>query len=70
MQFFLGSRLSKRRWKRAKIIQNGQDHFLTEASLELIIVMEFCDSGDLRGEVKRRTQAGASPVSPCFGCEI
>eukprot|EP00931_Biecheleriopsis_adriatica_P053671 TRINITY_DN31477_c0_g1_i1.p1 TRINITY_DN31477_c0_g1~~TRINITY_DN31477_c0_g1_i1.p1 ORF type:complete len:1272 (-),score=235.41 TRINITY_DN31477_c0_g1_i1:38-3853(-) len=38
-----------------------RDHFLTEASLELCIVMEFCDSGDLRGEVKVRTQA--KPVS-------
>ena len=34
-----------------------KDHFLTEASLELIIVMEYCDSGDLRAEVKRRSQA-------------
>lgn len=34
-----------------------RDHFLTKDSLELIIVMEYCNSGDLRGEVKRRTQA-------------
>lgn len=33
-----------------------RDHFLTEASLELVIVMEYCDGGDLRGEVKRRTE--------------
>eukprot|EP00929_Paragymnodinium_shiwhaense_P037787 TRINITY_DN2006_c0_g1_i1.p1 TRINITY_DN2006_c0_g1~~TRINITY_DN2006_c0_g1_i1.p1 ORF type:complete len:1292 (-),score=303.91 TRINITY_DN2006_c0_g1_i1:302-4177(-) len=30
------------------------DHFMTEAGLELVIVMEYCDSGDLRAEVKRR----------------
>ncbi|CAK0826172.1 unnamed protein product [Prorocentrum cordatum] len=30
------------------------DHFLTEASLELVIVMDWCDGGDLRNEVKRR----------------
>lgn len=36
-----------------------RDHFLTEAGIELVIVMDFCDSGDLRGEVKRR--AGAKP---------
>lgn len=41
-----------------------KDHFLTEASLELIIVMEFCDSGDLRGEVKRRTQAKPIDLIP------
>jgi len=31
-----------------------KDHFFTEAQLELVIVMEFCDAGDLRGEVKKR----------------
>ncbi|OLP94742.1 Serine/threonine-protein kinase Nek5 [Symbiodinium microadriaticum] len=41
-----------------------RDHFLTEASLELVIVMEFCDSGDLRGEVKRRTQAKPPNLLP------
>eukprot|EP00927_Polykrikos_kofoidii_P012070 TRINITY_DN15180_c0_g1_i1.p1 TRINITY_DN15180_c0_g1~~TRINITY_DN15180_c0_g1_i1.p1 ORF type:complete len:1213 (-),score=201.71 TRINITY_DN15180_c0_g1_i1:71-3709(-) len=34
-----------------------KDSFLTEAGLELVIVMEYCDSGDLRGEVKRRAAA-------------
>mmetsp|Transcript_46256 Transcript_46256/g.107561 ORF Transcript_46256/g.107561 Transcript_46256/m.107561 type:complete len:828 (-) Transcript_46256:130-2613(-) len=33
------------------------DHFLTEGSMELVLVMEFCDSGDLRKEVKRRSTA-------------
>lgn len=33
-----------------------RDHFFTEANLELVIVMEYCDQGDLRGEVKRRAQ--------------
>ncbi|CAE7369380.1 CPK9 [Symbiodinium natans] len=41
-----------------------RDHFLTEASLELVIVMEFCDSGDLRGEVKRRTQVKPPDLLP------
>mmetsp|Transcript_49388 Transcript_49388/g.89391 ORF Transcript_49388/g.89391 Transcript_49388/m.89391 type:complete len:1256 (+) Transcript_49388:108-3875(+) len=34
-----------------------RDHFFTEANLELVIVMEYCDQGDLRGEVKKRSQA-------------
>jgi serine/threonine protein kinase len=31
-------------------------HFFTEANLELVIIMEYCDQGDLRGEVKKRAQ--------------
>ncbi|CAJ1355296.1 unnamed protein product [Effrenium voratum] len=41
-----------------------RDHFLTEASLELVIVMEFCNTGDLRGEVKRRTQVKPPDLIP------
>lgn len=41
-----------------------RDHFLTEASLELCIVMEFCDSGDLRGVVKERTQVKPVKLIP------
>jgi len=40
------------------------DHFLTEAGLELCIVMNFCDSGDLRGEVKRRSVAKPPSMIP------
>lgn len=36
------------------------DHFQTEANVDLVLVMEFCDGGDLRAEVKRR--ASAKPV--------
>eukprot|EP00930_Biecheleria_cincta_P096764 TRINITY_DN8855_c0_g1_i1.p1 TRINITY_DN8855_c0_g1~~TRINITY_DN8855_c0_g1_i1.p1 ORF type:complete len:1259 (+),score=208.04 TRINITY_DN8855_c0_g1_i1:84-3860(+) len=41
-----------------------RDHFITEASLELCIVMEFCDSGDLRGVVKERTQVKPPKLIP------
>eukprot|EP00929_Paragymnodinium_shiwhaense_P110936 TRINITY_DN7828_c0_g1_i2.p1 TRINITY_DN7828_c0_g1~~TRINITY_DN7828_c0_g1_i2.p1 ORF type:complete len:1317 (-),score=283.86 TRINITY_DN7828_c0_g1_i2:119-4069(-) len=33
------------------------DHFLTENGIELVIVMDYCDCGDLRNEVKRRSTA-------------
>jgi len=41
-----------------------RDHFFTEANLELVIVMEYCDQGDLRGEVKKAITGKASGSHP------